>query len=111
MTSKTKALTPNSDGEALAALLADPGAVTYFPLARQLRDQQNHAAVKGLKMDGEAATANTVTNNGSYYLRRTLNVFTKGQPDAVSQSFIDFMLSSNGQKIISQAGFIPLNQL
>ena len=106
--SATKALVFDSDEAALRALLGDAGAISYFPIARFLDDQANRVAIKGLVLDGVEATAATVADKGAYYLRRTLNVFTKGPPDAASKDFIQFILSVEGQQLISNAGFMPL---
>ncbi|MEO7412179.1 MAG: substrate-binding domain-containing protein [Opitutaceae bacterium] len=107
--STRKVLVVDSDDEALQALLSDPATVSYFPIARLLRERANQVAIKGLRLDGVEATAATVADKGAYYLRRTLNAVTKGPPDAASLSFIRFLLSPEGQQLVSKAGFMPLS--
>lgn len=106
--SSNTAVMLDSDDAALQSLLTQPGAVSYFPIARLLKERANGLAVKGLMLDGVEATPVTVADKGAYYLRRTLNAVTKGPPDAASKRFIDMLLSPDGQQLISQAGFMPL---
>ncbi|VVB72150.1 PBP superfamily domain protein [uncultured archaeon] len=46
--------------------------------------------------------------SGSYPLNRHLYFYTWGQPTPCAQKFIDFVLSTPGQKIAEENGFIPL---
>ena len=46
--------------------------------------------------------------SGSYPLARHLYFYTWGQPTPCAQKFIDFVLSSAGQKIADENGFIPI---
>ena len=46
--------------------------------------------------------------SGSYPLARHLYFYTWGQPTSCAQKFIDFVLSSEGQKIADENGFVPI---
>jgi phosphate transport system substrate-binding protein len=46
--------------------------------------------------------------SGSYPLARHLYFYTWGQPTSCAQKFIDFVLSSDGQKIADENGFVPI---
>ena len=46
--------------------------------------------------------------SGSYPLARHLYFYTWGQPTPCAQKFIDFVLSSEGQKIADENGFVPI---
>ncbi len=54
--------------------------------------------VKMIKVDGVMPTSETV-NDGSYVIARPFNVATKGEVIELTQDFINFMLSTEGQKI------------
>ncbi len=64
--------------------------------------------VKALQVDGVDATAENV-KNGTYTLSRPFNIATKGAPAGVAQDFINFILSSDGQAIVADNGYIPVN--
>lgn len=65
------------------------------------------SSVKAVKVDGVEATAENV-KNGTYKVARPFNIATKAEISEVAQDFIDFILSSEGQKIVSN-GYIKVN--
>lgn len=65
------------------------------------------SSVKAVKVDGVEATAENV-KNGTYKVARPFNIATKAKISEVAQDFIDFILSSEGQKIVSN-GYIKVN--
>lgn len=52
----------------------------------------------------------TVENvkNGSYPISRPLLIYTKGKPEGKIKSFIDFVLSVEGQEIVKKVDFVPV---
>jgi len=63
--------------------------------------------VKALKVNGVTASVAT-GKDGSYALSRGLNLYTGGQPTGETKKFIDFIMSPEGQKIIAEVGFVPM---
>ncbi|MDD6214255.1 MAG: substrate-binding domain-containing protein [Firmicutes bacterium] len=64
-------------------------------------------SVKALKIDGtEPTTANV--KNGSYKISRPFNIATKDGLSEAAQNFIDYILSADGQKIVS-GSYIPVD--
>lgn len=63
--------------------------------------------VKALKVDGIEATVAS-GKDGSYPLSRGLNLYTGGQPTGETKAFIDFVMGAEGQKIITEVGFVPV---
>lgn len=65
----------------------------------------------GLKKDAAAPavlpTLETV-ENGSYPLSRNLFFYTRTKPAGETKSFIDWVLSDAGQKIVSEVGYFPV---
>jgi len=47
-------------------------------------------------------------NNGTYVIARPLFLYTGGEPTGLTREFLDFTLSSQGQQIVRQAGYVPL---
>ena len=62
--------------------------------------------IKALDIDGIEATAENIMNN-SYTLARPFLFVTKDKPTGLTKDFIDFILSSDGQEILSSEGLIP----
>jgi phosphate transport system substrate-binding protein len=96
-----------TDEAALSLLKKIPGAVTYFPLQIFYNCNKKRNAIKALDFNGVKAAAATIAN-GSYFINRRLNVITQGKPEGSAKTFVDFLLSEKGQRIIKAAGFLPL---
>ena len=47
---------------------------------------------------------------GKYPISRPLYLYTNGQPQGVVEEFIDYALSDEGQKIVAETDFIPINK-
>ena len=64
-------------------------------------------SVKAVSVEGvEASTATAMDN--SYPLSRKLYMYTDGEPAGDIKAFIDYVLSPDGQKIVSDTGFIAI---
>ncbi|MEG2117072.1 MAG: substrate-binding domain-containing protein [Clostridia bacterium] len=62
--------------------------------------------VKALKIDGAAATVENIKND-SYKIKRPFNILTKGETtNAVAKDFINYIMSKEGQEVISNKGYI-----
>lgn len=65
-------------------------------------------SVKALSIDGAEATAENI-ENGSYKVSRPFNVAVK--PDStneVAADFMSFIMSTEGQQVVSDEGYIPV---
>ncbi|MCL2877604.1 MAG: phosphate ABC transporter substrate-binding protein [Acidobacteria bacterium] len=47
---------------------------------------------------------------GEYPISRPLYLYTSGQPQGVVREFIDFALSDEGQRIVEETDFVPINK-
>lgn len=63
--------------------------------------------VKIIKVEGVAATEENASN-GSYPVVRPLNMITYGEPTGSVKTFLDFILGSEGQKIVADEGYLPV---
>ena len=63
--------------------------------------------IKVLTVDGSKASVATVLD-GTYVLSRDLNMYTNGAPTGVTKSYIEWILGPDGQKIVTDQGFVPL---
>ncbi|MBF0523461.1 MAG: phosphate ABC transporter substrate-binding protein [Deltaproteobacteria bacterium] len=64
--------------------------------------------LKGLKVNGVVATEEAAKKK-TYPVARELFMFTKGEPTGPVKSFLDFVKSAEGQKIVKEEGFCPIN--
>ncbi len=78
-----------------------PGAIGYIGLG------YIDGSVKVLRYDGIIPSEKSVSS-GAYEISRPLFMYTNGQPVGVVKEFIDFVLSKDGQKIVKEAGFVPV---
>ena len=63
--------------------------------------------VKAVKVGGVEATADNI-NAGTYTLARPFNIVTGDSVREVAQDFINYIMSEDGQKIISDNGYIEV---
>lgn len=64
--------------------------------------------VKAVKVDGVEATTDNI-KSGSYKVARPFNIATKDGLSDTANDFIKFILSEDGQKIISDEGYISID--
>lgn len=96
------AVTVNSTQAVISNVTGNEFAVGYISLG-SLND-----TVKALKIGGVAPSAETV-KDGSYTISRPFNIATKKDVSEAAQDFIKYILSTEGQKVVSDSGYIPLD--
>ena len=95
----------NSTSVMMTTVAGDDYAIGYVSLGT-LDD-----SVKALKIDGAEATAENI-ENGSYKVSRPFNIATKSDLDnPVADDFIAFIMSQEGQDVVSEEGYIPLSDV
>jgi len=95
MTTK-EAVIVNKTDVMLTNITSDTNAIGYISLGSL------SGTVKALDIDGVAATADNV-KNGTYPVVRPFIIATKQEPSAVTQDFIRFILSKDGQDVIASS--------
>jgi len=83
------------------AVAQDPYAIGYVSVGHL--DQ----SVAPVSFDGVEPTLESV-KSGKYPIARGLYSMTKGEPKGLAKKLIGFLFSPEGQKIISEKGFIPV---
>ena len=63
--------------------------------------------VKALKVNGKVASPQSVRDN-SWPIARPLFMYTNGKPMGVAGKFVDFVLSSDGQKIVNEVKYVSI---
>ena len=89
------AIVQNTTGAIKTSVTKDVNAIGFLSLGSV------DSAIKSLKIDGVSPSEATVLD-GSYKISRPFLFLTKGQPQAAAKAFIDFVLSTEGQKIVSE---------
>lgn len=96
-----KALLQASNGAVAQAVAKNKYAIGYIGIG------YINKAVKGLKVENIVASPGAALN-GSFPISRPLFMFTGGWPKGATMSFINFLISPAGQKIVKQEGYVPL---
>ena len=84
----------NKTDVVLTSVAGNEKAIGYISLGA-LND-----TVKAVKVDGAEATVDNV-KAGAYKLSRPFNIATKGEPTGVAKDFISFILSKEGQAVVT----------
>lgn len=99
------AIISNSTSIVMTTVSGNENAIGYISLG-SLDD-----TVKGVKVDGVEPTAENIIA-GNYQLSRPFNIVTKGSTSEISevaQDFINYIMSEEGQKVISDNGYIEVD--
>jgi len=99
----TSAVTINSTEAVITNVKDNEAAIGYISLG-SLND-----TVKALKIGGVDATADNV-KSGDYAVSRPFNIAYKGELSDVAQDFVDYIMSSDGQKIVSDNGYVTVSE-
>jgi len=90
-----------SNGAMKAAVSQDPGGIGYISAGFIDR------SVVPVTLDGIHPTDENIRLR-SYGISRILYCNTRGEPQGLPRKLIEFILSSEGQKIVKEQGFIPV---
>lgn len=94
----------NNTSVMMTTVAGNPNAIGYISLG-SLND-----SVKAVKIDGVEASVENV-KSGDYQVCRPFNIVTKDDLSEVAQDFIDFILSVEGQEVVSENGYIALDDV
>lgn len=90
-----QAITQASNGAVRTTVAGDENAIGYLSLGYLSPD------VKGVKVDNVEPSVENI-KNGSYKVKRPFLYLTRGEPAGEAKAFIDFVLSAEGQQIVSK---------
>ena len=94
-----EAIITNSTSVMLTSVASDEYAIGYVSLG-SLDD-----TVKAVSIDGAEATVENI-KNGTYTIARPFNIATKGEASDIAQDFINYIMSAEGQAVITENGYI-----
>ena len=94
-----EAVITNSTDVMLTSVSGDTYGIGYVSLG-SLND-----TVKAVKIDGAEATVENI-KSGAYAIARPFNIATNGEVSEVAQDFINYIMSAEGQAVITENGYI-----
>ncbi len=94
-----EAIITNSTSVMMTSVAGDTYGIGYISLGSL------NNTVKALKIDGAEATVENI-KSGSYKISRPFNIATKDKVSEVTQDFIDYIMSADGQAVIEENGYI-----
>jgi len=97
-----RALFIPSNGAMKTAVANDPYGIGYVSIGHM--DQ----SVSPVELDGVTPSLENV-KQGKYQIVRGLYSITRGEPNGLSKLFISYLFSPEGQQIVQENGFIPVN--
>lgn len=97
----TSAVTVNGTEAVITNVKGNDAAIGYISLG-SLND-----SVKAVKIEDVEATAENV-KSGDYQISRPLNIAYKGDLDGVAKDFVDYILSADGQQVVSDEGYVTV---
>ncbi len=83
-------------------------AIGYYGMGYLNETQKAVAIAKNAKGPFSVPTIENVTT-GTYYISRPLFIYTNGEPQGLAKSFLNYALSPEGQQIVAQIDFVPIN--
>lgn len=101
-------LLPSSEG-ITAEVRDNPNAIGYDGLGYVTPEVKVVPVSKNQEGPFILPSAETV-NSGEYPIARDLYMYTAGQPAGVIKTYLDWIVSPEAQKIVSDLGFVPIKQ-
>ena len=97
------AITQGSTGAVMTTVAGDPNAIGYasFGSAKGKTD------IKLVNVDGKECTEDNIYS-GEYKISRPFLMLTQAEPTGLAKSFLDYILSPEGQDIVGDHGYLKV---
>ena len=97
----------NGSKEVVELVGTTPTAIGYSGMGYATGDVKMLRVAPTAGAPGVAPTIAAV-HDKSYPLARSLHLYTLGQPEGAVKAYIDWILSPAGQKVVEEAGYVPV---
>jgi phosphate transport system substrate-binding protein len=97
-----------SDQKVLSLVSGRDATVSYISLTAALKAQEDGISIHILTVD-QVDPGEATVKNGKYRLRRPVLMLTTTQPDSLTESFLSFVRSVDGQQLL-RSMFVPIEQ-
>ncbi len=101
------ALLAPATGAIVQSVSQTPGAIGYIGMA-YLTDSVHALAVAQDKDAPYIEATMATAADGSYPIARDLYYYTNGEPKGEAKSYLEFVLSPQGQKLVRDVGYVPV---
>ena len=102
MTTK-EAITADGTNVMMTNIANDPYAIGYISLGSL------NSTVKALNIDGVQASVGNI-KDGTYKIQRPFNIAWAGETEGLTQDFIGFVFSKEGQDVVADRGYIVVDE-
>jgi phosphate transport system substrate-binding protein len=99
-------LLPSSEGIS-SEIRLNPNAIGYDGLGYVTKDMKVLAIAKDSQSEFVIPSIVSV-NDGKYPIARDLYMYTPGKPAGATKDYLDWIFTSDAQKIVSELGFVPI---
>jgi len=95
------------NAQGVRLVTGNPAAIAYVSIGEALSAVQRGEDLHLVGLDGVEATELTVAN-GTYPLRRNLNLLFPGTVDPIGERILEYLASPKGSAILTELGFTPI---
>jgi len=95
------------NAQGVRLVTGNPAAIAYVSIGEAISAQHRGEDLHLVGLDGVSATEQTVAD-GTYPLRRNLNLLFPGEIDPLGQRILDHLATPRGSAILTELGFTPL---
>lgn len=106
--SRDTLLLPSSEGIG-AEIRQNPNAIGYDGLG-YVTEEMKVIGVSTTSGEEYIYPSQETVNSGEYPIARDLYMYTNGQPEGIIADYLAWILSPDAQLIVSELGFVPINQ-
>jgi len=103
----TEVLFLPSTEEGVTEVARNPNAI-FYPGLGYVTDAVKLLAIKKTADDPAVLPSVATALDGSYPVARPLLYYTNGEPTDIIKAFIDYCLSLDGQQMVTDVGYVPL---
>ncbi|KGM96094.1 phosphate ABC transporter substrate-binding protein [Clostridium novyi A str. 4552] len=99
----------DSSGSVQKSVKETKGAISYLALS-YFKNENVKEGINIIKINNVDATEKNISSD-KYPFWSYEHMYTKGIPEGVVKSFINYMYSSEGKRIIKETGYIPIDSI
>ncbi|MEE3372615.1 MAG: phosphate ABC transporter substrate-binding protein [Planctomycetota bacterium] len=105
---KQGAINQSGSKDVVDLVSTTPSAIGYSGMG-YATDQVKMLSVSRTNDDDPVEPTEQSAASGDYPIARPLLIYTIGQPSGALKTYLDWILSQKGQKIVSDLGYVPIN--
>ena len=100
-------ITADSNGNVETTVKSTPGAIGYLALS-YAKSAEERGSLKVISINGYSSSDENI-ETGKYVFWSYGHMYTYGEPNKVTQAFIDYVKSPDNNSNIQSLGYIPIS--